>query len=254
MRPGCPPGAAPFSITGAELRAGMSGIVARLFYLSVAGGVLLALLVAGLFPLPQSPRFRSAINVIPDGGREETFLIEWHQDRLRPVPAAHAPPLALAGGVVLAPGADGAVAATAEVFRLRDVSGNVIGIASRTVSARGADIRAGSGSQWMLLLPGRGTLFLSQVNARDITPRAVAAGGELLPAVDAPATWSGGKQLAVTAGPAEGGAGRVEGGTEEFDGLQGSYRETWELYEETTASGRSRGRIRLVTRLEAGAT
>ena len=138
-----------------------------------------------------------------------------------------------------------------EVFRLRDVAGNVIGLASRTVAPReGGDLRQGSGSEWMLLLPSRGTLFLSQVNARDISPRPGGAGGQMGPAADAPGFWANGTRVRITAGPADGDAGRVTGGTEEFAGLQGSYDETWEL-DEVGVNGLSRGRITLKTRLQA---
>lgn len=225
--------------------------MARLFYISVAGGVVLALLFAGLFPLPQLTRYRSSISVIPDGGREETFVIDWHLDRVQTLRPEGGGPLQLAGALAFATGPDGPAAA-AEVFRLRDQAGNVIGLASRTLSERaGAGLGQGAVSQWMLLLPSRGMLFLSQLNARDIAPRPGGPAGEWRPAADAAEFWQAGQVVRITAGPAPGGAGRVLGGTEEFAGLDGDYDETWELGK-LDAKGASRGRIRLTTRLRAG--
>ncbi len=212
--------------------------------------MLLSVLAAGVYPLPQSPRYRSSINVVPDGGREETFVIEWHQDRVAPLRAGGPGPIQVIGTQAVLPAGTGP-AAMAEVFRLRDVAGNLIGLASRTTSLRDiAGHGQGSISEWMLLLPSRGTLFLTQVNARDVAPRPEGAGGALVPAVESAGFWAAGKRLRITDGPADGGAGRVAGGTEEFAGLQGTYDETWELAE--GAAGRStRGRITLTTRVQA---
>lgn len=223
--------------------------MARLFYGSVLGGVLLSVLAAGVFPLPQSQRYRSTIAVVPDGGREEAFVIEWPADRVQPLRAQGAGEVRAAGPLSVVAGAAG-VAAVAEVFRLRDVAGNVVGLASRTaMAADAADPARGSRSEWLLLLPSRGSLYLAQLDALDTLPRAGAAGG-FVPAADAPGFWAGGARRRITAGPADGGTGRVAGGTAEFAGLQGSYDETWERRDEA-AGGVSRGRITLRTRLVA---
>lgn len=223
--------------------------MARLFYGSVFGGVLLSLLAAGVFPLPESTRYRSVIAVVPDGGREETFVIEWPGDRVQPLRAAGADPVRPAGQLAVITDAAG-VAAVAEVFRLRDVTGNVVGLASRTATAADPAVPGrGSHSEWMLLLPSRGSLFLSQADASDTLPRPDAA-GRIAPVVDMAAFWAGGERQRITAGPADGGAGRVAGGTAEFAGLQGSYDETWER-REVAANGTSRGRITLRTWVQA---
>ncbi len=206
---------------------------------------MLALIAAGTFPLPEHERYRSSISVIPDGGRAETFVIQWPQDRVE-IGAAEG--LVGAGGALVIAQVSVGVA-SAEVFRLRDLAGNVIGLASRSTSQRmAAGGATAQGSDWMLLLPSRGALFLTQANARDVGPRA--ANGRLVPAADAGGFWSAGNRLRITAGPAAGGAGQVTGGTEEFAGLGGSYDETWDL-EEIGADGATRGRITLATRLEA---
>ncbi|MCC7258803.1 MAG: hypothetical protein IT486_10580 [Gammaproteobacteria bacterium] len=224
--------------------------MARLFYGSVLGGVLLSVLVAGVFPLPHSQRYRSTIEVVPDGGREETFVIEWPADRIQPLRDGGAGSVHPAGLVAVVDGPAGVVAA-AEVFRLRDVAGNVVGLASRTATpADPGDRGRGTRSEWMLLLPSRGALFLSQIDALDTLPRAV-TGPMPVPVVDTPGFWAGGERRRITTGPADGGAGRVGGGTAEFAGLQGSYDETWER-RESAAGGVNHGRIVLRTRVLAG--
>jgi hypothetical protein len=215
--------------------------LARLFYGSVVAGIVLFIVTAGVFPLPQHQRYRSTISVIPDGGREESFTIQWPLDRIQPLDASKA-----AQGEI--------VGASAEVFRLRDAAGNVIGLASRSTSRRTArDGAAIQGTDWMLLLPSRGTVFMTQTNGRDVAPRANGAAGgvaKLVPAQDAPGFWAEGNRLQITAGPAPGGVGQVLGGSDEFAGMQGSYDENWEL-EEVSADGSTRGHITLVTRVEA---
>jgi hypothetical protein len=219
--------------------------LARLFYLSLFVGILLAVAVAGVFPLPRHERYRATTSVIPDGGRAEGFVIEWPQDR---VDVGAVPGLRKAATALVLDGGPGAIAG-AEAFRLRDLAGNVVGLATRSTSARttaaGALTR---GSDWVLLLPGRGALFLTQDDSRDMTPRA--AGNALVPAADAADFWAGERRLRITAGPEPGGAGRVSGGTAEFSGLRGSYDEVWEL-DEALPTGGTRGRVTLTTRIEA---
>jgi hypothetical protein len=54
----------------------------------------------------------------------------------------------------------------------------------------------------------------------------------------------------ITGGPAADGRGEIFGGTGEFEGMRGTYAESWEL-EEVTGEGATRGRITLETRLQA---
>jgi hypothetical protein len=227
--------------------------LARVFYGSVLIGMVLSLVAAAVFPLPQHHRYRSNIGVIPDGGREEIFRIEWPRDRIQPLRAASSTSLVGHGGAAVLREGDGA-AVSAEVFRLQDSAGNVVGIASRSTSRRSdSDGTLVQGTDWMLILPSRGTLFMTQVNSRDVGPwpsGAGATGVNLAPATDASGFWSGDKRLQITAGPEPEGAGRVLGGSEEFAGLKGTYEETWELGE-VTADGTTRGRIILVTRIAA---
>jgi hypothetical protein len=154
----------------------------------------------------------------------------------------------VAGSAAILPSANGP-GASAEIFRLRDMAGNVIGLASRSTSMRRASGGTpAQGSDWVLLIPPRGALFMTQTNGRDVAPRATARG--YLPAADDAALWISETRLRISAGPASGGAGQVVGGTGEFDGLRGTYDETWEL-EEVAGGGGTRGRITLETRVQA---
>ena len=204
--------------------------------------------------MPQQQRYRSNISVIPDGGREESFTIQWPQDRIQPLGADSSGLLVSAGGAAILRAND-RVGASAEVFRLRDMAGNVIGLASRSTSLRSArDGTPGQGTDWILLVPSRGALFMTQINSRDVEPRPRGEngkGGKFVPAPDGPGFWAEGTRLRITGGPAPGGAGQVLGGTEELADMQGTYEENWEL-QEVAADGSTLGRITLVTRVEAG--
>lgn len=193
--------------------------MARLFYVCVLVGVVLTVLLAGVYPLPQHTRYRSIVSVIPDGGREERFIMRWPEDRVQPLQAGRAGSIVLAaGGASFLSAADGG-SASVEVFRMRDAAGNVIGLASRSTTANAGGTQDAS---WALLIPSRGTLFLSRQQG----------GG------------------ATSEGGSTGGSGRVTGGTGEFAALIGSYDEAREAGK-PAADGSTSGQITLVTRVQA---
>lgn len=215
----------------------------RVFILSFLAGLALVVAAAGLYPLPGHERFRSNIEVLTNGGRQESFVIRWPQDRIAmPAPLPGAAPVVTGGGVVLDPGQQ---PVAVELFRLRDTDGNVIGIASRaTARLLGQRVAAASTTNWMLLIPSRGSLLLTQENSADLRPVPTPDGYEL-PA-EHREFWAPGTRYRITAGPAPDGRGRLVRGTEEFAGLNGSYAEIWEL-DEVAADGRTSGRITLTT-------
>lgn len=217
--------------------------MARLFYTCVFVGVVLTVLAAAVYPLPAHLRQRSIINVVPDGGREEVFAVYWPEDRVQLLPAAGGQALEAMGAAAVLRGADGRPASV-EVFRLRDAEDRVIGLASRSTTTLSATAQ---GSDWVLLVPSRGSLFLHQLNSRDVAPASRVAGAPAGPAAESPAFWQGRRQWRITAGPAAGGAGRITGGTGEFAGLAGNYDEVWQL--EPDAGAGSQGRIILTTRV-----
>ena len=106
------------------------------------------------------------------------------------------------------------------------------------------------GSDWVLLIPSRGALYLSQFNAVDLLPRPRASGdGSFTAAIDEPGFWAGARQKRITAGPGPDGEGVIVRGTEEFAGLSGSYQEDWRAGD-SAANGTTRGRITLSTHSE----
>jgi len=230
----------------------MDCVLSRTFWGAFAGGVILAVLAAGLPGLPEHYRFRSLIDVQTNGGRAETFVIRWPQDRLElpgDLVVGDRITRATTHGMMVLDDAAGR-RLSAELFRLRDRDGNVIGLAGRMSSAEpGAQVSA---SDWLLVIPSRGSLALTQSDARDLTVRRVDDGATVSAraAADAPGFWAAGRRYRMSAGPLAR-AGRMVSGSDEFAGLQGRYTETWELAE-IAADGASRGRIVLETVLQRG--
>ena len=209
------------------------------------------LAVVGLLvlPLPEHERVRSDISVLTNGGRAETFTIQWPRDRIEIPPSSDARIAPIGPAVALRAAERSHVAV--ELFRLRDSAGKIVGVASRTISH--AAVAGGSvqGSDWMLLIPSRGALFLTETNSTDLLPRTVNGGAALIAATDQRTNWTSTPHLQISAGPAADGAGQILRGTQEFSGLSGVFRETWDLDE--SQAGPTSGRITLATELHAAA-
>jgi hypothetical protein len=220
--------------------------LSRAVLLPFLAGVVVAVAAAVLLPLPEHPRFPSRISVQPDGGRREDFIIRWPADRIvLPRDERNSQSsIAAAGATVLEDTAGQRV--SAELFRVRDTAGNVIGVASRMAGIGGALGTGHSTSGWMLVIPSRGSLFLTQSDTADVTARERISGG--VPQVIAPAQtaafWAGGSRYRATGGAS--GTGTILRGTREFDGLQGTYTETWAVGE-VNADGSATGTITLST-------
>jgi hypothetical protein len=209
----------------------------------------LAGLAVPRLPLPQHQRVRSNISVLTNGGRAEIFTIQWPRDRIE-LPAGRDSRLAAAGPAVELRANTGRRVA-AEAFRLRDGDGNVVGVASRTISRGTIAGQLRDGSDWILLIPSRGALLMTELNAADLWPHPRAAGDPtIVPATD---SWSArgiARHLQVSAGPLADGHGQVLKGTEEFSGLTGVFTETWDL-DAGPAADPPTGRITLATELRA---
>lgn len=133
----------------------MGGYCLRLFLATFILGFLLALLAASVYPLPNAPRLRSDAAALANGGREESFFVRLPDDRLgspRAAAVAEFPDQAFAS--------TGEGRILAELFRLRDADGRVIGLASKMTGdvAVAAD-RARRNIDWMVLIPSRGALL-----------------------------------------------------------------------------------------------
>lgn len=216
--------------------------------MSFVVGAALAGLAATFWPLPGHVRFPSLIAVQSDGGAAENFHIEWPGDRIqRPGEDRDSLPAGAAVGVSVLENSAGQ-RSSAELFRLRDAQDNVIGVAARLADTGGAVADPGrSASTWLLVVPGRGALYLAQADRFDATARRqdTPSGPVMLVPGQSPEFFANGSRVTVTATePAH--TGRVLGGTSEFAGLTGTFTETWQLGG-TAGDGKASGRILLST-------
>lgn len=190
---------------------------------------------AHFYPWVDPVRLPSETSVVSNGGRAERFVIRLPADRL--VAGGNAGlglrAAAFPKGVELPEGAANEPVLI-EQFKLRDRSGDVVGIAARHWTRT----EEGPAVAWLLLLPSRGALML-------------AAPGEAAGAVDAALDaagrragtgWSG--EVEVVA--AEGDDARIVHGSEEFAGLGGHYEESWTVTG-VGADGQLHGTITLDT-------
>jgi hypothetical protein len=129
----------------------------RLFLATFILGALLTLLAARLYPLPDSPRLPSDSIALANGGREEAFFVRLPDDRLgspRAASVARFPAQSFAR--------EGNDRILAELFRVRDAEGRVIGLASKlSGNVAVSEVRAQQNSDWTLLIPSRGALAMS---------------------------------------------------------------------------------------------
>ena len=127
----------------------------RLFLATFILGFLLSLLAASVYPLPNAPRLRSDAAALANGGREESFFVRLPDDRLGSPRAA-----AVADFPTPAFASDGESRILAELFRVRNSEGRVIGLASKMSGevAAGANW-ARENTDWMVLIPSRGALL-----------------------------------------------------------------------------------------------
>lgn len=118
----------------------------RLFQLGILLGFAGTLAGVYFMPLISYERFASEADVVANGGRSESFLIRLPADRIAgdPTPSR----LHAAGGAPA--GSDSLI----EHFKLRDVKGNVIGVAARHWSVVAGQATA----VWVLAIPSRGTV------------------------------------------------------------------------------------------------
>lgn len=184
----------------------------------------------------QHTRLPSQTEVVASGGRAEQFLIRLPVDRIAATGAAASPLRAVqsAASVALPPELT-ARPLLVEHFKVRDAAGNVIGLAARHWSSDGR----GMGTAWSVLIPSRGALLLT-------------APGEAKAALDSAlqkagyrpgSAWSG--TLAVELTPRNGG-GQLAAGSDEFEKLDGDYKEIWNLTG-VSETGELRGTIELDT-------
>ncbi|RPI62330.1 MAG: hypothetical protein EHM50_04175 [Lysobacterales bacterium] len=164
----------------------------------------------------QHARLPSHTTVVANGGRAEQFVIRLPADRIAATDGEAGGLRGTgAGDAMLLPAQFLAEPLLVEHFKVRDSAGSVIGVAARHWS--GGD--AGPTTTWSLLLPSRGAIVLRAAGeARGALESALRTGG-----YGGGAAWDG--RIAVQMQPDRQGA--VVAGTGEFEGLTGSYTETW---------------------------
>ena len=180
------------------------------------GGTLAA---AHLVPGIGHARLPSQTTVVANGGRSEQFLIRLPADRIAASDGATAGLRAATGeGAMLLPAKLASEPLLIEHFKVRDSTGNVIGVAARhwtTHAGRAA-------TTWSVLVPSRGAFVLSGPGeARGALETALRAAG-----YKAGSEWDG--QAIVTMTPAAE-PGAFTAGTGEFADLAGTYTESWTL-------------------------
>ena len=180
------------------------------------GGVLTAAVFA---PYGAQERVRSRTTVENNGGRLETFIVRLPADRIVSTSAGISGPLATetARSVAAPPGLEGTQFAV-EQFKLRNVDGDVVGLATRHwTRVDGAGV-----STWAVSLPGRGSLVWSQEGdtPTQLTNTLASVG------VQAGTAWHGEFDFDATA---SGSNGRVIAGTEEFENTSGFVEEIWSV-------------------------
>lgn len=206
------------------------------FIAGVLLGIAAVIAAARYVPWVDPERLPSQTSVVANGGRAESFVIRLPADRIAaqgsaesglrgaPFPADAALPDALASAPLLV-----------EQFKVRDREDNVIGVAARHWTETDGEPAAA----WLIVIPSRGTLRLMSAAepARAVDARLASAGARQGEA------WSGDVTLDASSGQD---GGKVLGGSDEFEGLEGRYTETWTL---TGAgeSGELKGTIELRT-------
>jgi hypothetical protein len=207
----------------------------KLFLFAVVIGFAGTLAAAHFVPWVTHDRLPSQTSVVANGGRAEEFLIRLPADRIA---ATDGPAGTLRsasdGGAMVVPAKLATAPLLIEHFKVRDSTGQVIGVAARhwTSGERGAT------TVWSVLIPARGSLLLRAPGE----PTGVLQTALQRAGYTAGSAWEGNIELAFT-GPD---AGTMAAGTGEFEGLAGTYTETWKVAGIDT-NGELRGTIELYT-------
>ena len=199
----------------------------RLFLASFVLGALVSLLGARLYPLPDAPVAVSDSAALANGGREEIFHIRMPGDRLGNKRAA-----AVADFPTRKFVRQGNDSISAELYRVRNGSGQVIGLASKmSGSVVTRDGQRARNTDWVVMIPGRGSLMMST---------------GALPSDDTmryPANRLGFNPTR---------SGLIIDGTGNFDNLSGFFAEDMDI-DSVDENGQLRGVLKIITRMQGGA-
>ncbi|HVY65770.1 MAG TPA: hypothetical protein VHH11_13185 [Gammaproteobacteria bacterium] len=204
-----------------------------LFLLAIVVGFGGTLAAAHYMPWLNHHRLPSQTSVVANGGRAEPFVIRLPADRIAATDGkAGGLRSVSAEGVMALPAKFVAEPLLVEHYKVRDATGQVIGVAAR----HWVNGNRGPTTTWSLMIPARGSLLL-----RAPGEKAGALDSALQRAGYTPGTaWEGSVEAPLASG------GVVAGGSGEFSGLDGSYTETWKLTG-VDAAGSMRGTIELYT-------
>lgn len=204
------------------------------FLLTLAIGFIGTLAGAHYAPGIKHVRLPSHTAVVANGGRAEQFLIRLPLDRIAATDG-EAGGLRSAGeeGAMSLPSQFVAEPLLVEHFKVRDSAGSVIGVAARHWSGSGD-----AAATWSVLIPSRGALVMSgRGEERGALEAALRSRG-----YSAGKEWRGDARVSMT----EDTGGVVAAGTGEFQGLIGTYTETWTVAA-VDADGKVSGTIELAT-------
>ncbi len=179
--------------------------VFKTFIFGIVLGVVGTIVAVLFVPVVDQARENSVITVATNGGSAEAFYINIPTDRIVVGAPGDAPKLP--SGLAWP---DELSAASADMYKLRNVHNAVIGVASRVVLT---DVEQGDVVEWVLHMPARGSLYIGM----DVD------------------NIEGGARL-----------GTLHRGTREFSKTQGAFSERWVAADSDDEV--NRGRIELVSR------
>jgi hypothetical protein len=207
----------------------------RLFILGILVGFAGLLAAAHFFPWVNHARLSSQTSVIANGGRAEQFVIRLPADRIDTVvlDGPSSPAAAFAAAL-------DSRAPALEHFKIRDRTGNVVGVAAR----HWALAEDGATTTWALVIPARGAIVLAHPGEpRDAIEAALRSRGHV-----AGSQWEGELNVALVEDAA---TTRSVVGMQEFEGLDVRYTEAWNLTG-VDEHGELRGTIELDTLSQRG--
>jgi hypothetical protein len=182
---------------------------------------------AAILLIPSCQTVSQAANTYTQRAPDESFVIETSLDVLA---VTHGGQLAIRPeppGIALLDAAPVA-RQLALMAQIRDEAGKLVGIASELeIFPENEADKANWQTWWTLVIPGRGALYLRQIETIADEHRSA------FEAAYAGQAWRGSAYGRSTVGPAENGHGVIDGGTGDFAGVRGTFVEEQELLEIT---------------------
>jgi len=187
--------------------------------------------LAGEPTLADEPMGRAQVK---SGERVESFFSRSPEDLIAITyhGASFLPPVPAGIAKLDEPGLEGTIAV---LNKIRNASGEVVGFATELeLPLEGQEGKAGHGTatDWILVLPGRGTLYLAEIERMGEFGEKV-----MRPLLENGTDWEGEFTQIKTVGRRPDGRGEIKGGTDEFDGASGSFVEIQTYTRVSTTAG-----------------